>query len=154
MTTRFGSLIALLGLWLALACWPAAAAELGVVPTRIIYPNEIITADALAMAKVRKGKPTTTAFAHETGELVGKIARRTLLPNRFVPLTAVRDPFLVQQGASVQVLYVQSGLTITLTGVLLEPGSTGDTVKVRNTDSGAVFSATIMADGTARVGDG
>jgi flagella basal body P-ring formation protein FlgA len=139
---------------LALAAWslPAAAQELGVIPSRIIYPGETIAADALRMAKVRKGKPATVAFAHEPQELIGKVAKRTLLPGRFVPLSAVRDAFLVQQGAPVQVLFEQDGLTISMTAVTLQPGSAGDVVKVRNVDSGATFSAIVMADGTVKVG--
>ncbi len=141
-----------LGLALVAGSMPAAAQELGVIPNRIIYPGETVSADALAMAKVRKGKPTTTAFAHAPTELIGKVAKRTLLPGRFVPLASVRDAFLVQQGTSVQVMFIQDGLTISATAIMLEPGSAGDTVKVRNIDSGAVFPATVMADGTVRVG--
>jgi flagellar basal body P-ring formation protein FlgA len=139
---------------LALCAWslPAAAQEFGVIPSRTIYPGETIPADALKMARVRKGKPATVAFAQEPGELVGKVAKRTLLPGRFVPLTSVREAFLIQKGAAVQVLFVQEGLTISLTAVTLEAGSAGDLVKVRNTDSGAIFSAVVMADGTVRVG--
>jgi flagellar basal body P-ring formation protein FlgA len=142
-------------LCLALGCAapaPAAAEELGVIPTRIIYPGETVAADSLQMARVRPGKPSTIAFAHEPSELIGKVAKRTLLPGRFVPLTSVRDAYLVAQGAAVQVMFVEGGLTISMTAVTLEPGSAGDMVKVRNTDSGAVFSATVMADGTVRVG--
>ena len=50
------------------------------------------------MARVRKGRPTTTAFAREPEELIGKVAKRTLLPGRFVPLAAVRDAYLVAAG--------------------------------------------------------
>ena len=46
-----------------------------------------------------KAKAATTAFARQADELVGKVAKRTLLPGRFVPLAAVRDAYLVQQGA-------------------------------------------------------
>jgi flagella basal body P-ring formation protein FlgA len=142
------------GLGLALIAWslPTAAEELGVTPTHVIYPGETINAESLQMARVRKGKPTTTEFAHRTEELVGKIAKRTLLPGRFVPLAAVREAFLVNQGASVQAILVQGGMTISATAILLESGSAGDVVKVRNKDSGAVFSGTVMADGTIRVG--
>lgn len=141
-----------LGLVLVAAPLPAVAEEFGVIPTRAIYPGETITADALKMARVRKGKPATVTFAHEMEELVGKIAKRTLLPGRFVPLTSVRDAYLVQQGAPVQVVLIEGGLTISATAISLEPGAAGDVIKVRNADSGAVFSATVMADGTARVG--
>jgi len=34
----------------------------------------------------------------------------------------------------------------------LQPGAAGDFVRVRNIDSGKVFSGTVMADGTIRVG--
>lgn len=142
-----------LGLALFGASLPAAAQELGVIPTRIIYPGETIPSDALDMARVRKGSKATIAFARKPEELIGKIARRTLLPRRFVPLNSVRDAYLVQQGAAVQVVFSEGGLTISASAVTLEPGSAGDVVKVRNADSGAVFSATVMADGTVRVGD-
>ena len=141
-----------LGLALVAGSMPAAAQELGVIPTRIIYPGETVAADALAMARVRKGKPTTTVFAHAPNELVGKVAKRTLLPGRFVPLASVRNAYLVEQGASVQVIFIADGMTISATAITLEPGSPGDTVKVRNLDSGAIFPATVMADGTVRVG--
>ena len=49
-------------------------------------------------------------------------------------------------------LYTEGNLVITATAVTLEPGSTGDIVKVRNMDSGRVFSGIVMADGTIRVG--
>jgi flagellar basal body P-ring formation protein FlgA len=140
------------GLLLALlVAAPAAAEELGVVPTRILYPGETISPDALQMARVRAGKATTVVFAHQPAELVGKVATRTLLPGRFVPLASVRAAYVIEQGAAVQVLFVESGLTISVKAITLQPGSAGDVVKVRNVDSGAVFSATVMADGTVRV---
>jgi flagella basal body P-ring formation protein FlgA len=130
---------------------PAVAEELGVVPTRILYPGETISADALQMARVRPGKAATVVFAHQPAELVGKVATRTLLPGRFVPLASVREAYVIEQGAAVQVLFVEGGLTISVKAITLQPGSTGDVVKVRNADSGAIFSATVMADGTVRV---
>jgi flagella basal body P-ring formation protein FlgA len=142
-----------LGLVLLTISLPAAAQDLGVIPTRVIYPGETITGDVLKMARVRKGKPATVAFAHQPEELVGKVARRTLLPGRFVPLSSVREAYVVQQGAPVQVVFTTGNLTISATAISLEPGAAGDVVKVRNADSGAVFPATVMADGTVRVGD-
>lgn len=142
-----------LGLALAAMSLPAAAQDFGVIPTRVIYPGETIGADVLELAKVRKGKPATIAFARQPADLIGKVAKRTLLPGRFVPLASVRDAYLVQQGAPVQVIFIDGGLMISASGISLEPGAAGDVVKVRNADSGAIFSATVMADGTVRVGD-
>jgi flagellar basal body P-ring formation protein FlgA len=139
------------GLALVAGSLPAAAQELGVIPTRIIYPGETVAADALAMAKVRKGKPTATLFAHAPKELIGKVAKRTLLPGRYIPVAAIRDAWLVEQGAAVQVYFIAGDLTISATAVSLQPGAAGDLIKVRNTDSGKIFSGTVMADGTIRV---
>ena len=142
-----------LGLALAATSLPAAAQDLGVIPARVIYPGETIAGEDLKMARVRKGSRATIAFARQPDQLVGKVARRTLLPGRFVPLTSVREAYLVQRGAPVHVILVDGGLTISVGAISLEPGAAGDVVKVRNTDSGAVFPATVMADGTVRVGD-
>ena len=51
-----------------------------------------------------------------------------------------------------QVIFAAGPLTISAAAVTLEPGGTGDLVKVRNLDSGKIFSGTVMADGTIRVG--
>ena len=64
----------------------------------------------------------------------------------------VREAWLVEQGASVQVMFVSGALTISATAVTLQSGAAGDFVKVRNIDSGKVFSGTVMADGSIRVG--
>jgi flagella basal body P-ring formation protein FlgA len=80
------------------------------------------------------------------------VARRTLLPGRYIPLNSLRDAYIVEQGAPVQVMFVAGALTISATGVTLQPGSAGDLVKVRNIDSGKILSGTVMADGSVRVG--
>ena len=51
-----------------------------------------------------------------------------------------------------QVYFIAGQLTISATAVTLQSGAAGDLVKVRNPDSGKVFSGTVMADGTVRVG--
>ncbi|TIW44389.1 MAG: flagella basal body P-ring formation protein FlgA, partial [Mesorhizobium sp.] len=43
-------------------------------------------------------------------------------------------------------------LTISASGVTLQPGAAGDLVKVRNVDSGKIISGTVMGDGTIMVG--
>jgi flagella basal body P-ring formation protein FlgA len=130
---------------------PALAQEFGVIPTRVIYPGETISADALKMGKIRKGRTSKVVIALKAEELVGKVAQRTLLANRFVPVSYVREAYVVEAGKPVFAELVQDFLTITISAVTLEPGSTGDVIRVRNTDSGKVFSGTVMDNGTVRV---
>jgi flagella basal body P-ring formation protein FlgA len=139
-------------LWLVAAMAPAFAQETAIIPTRVIYPGETISAGLLEAVTLRRGKNNLGAVAMSAAELEGKVARRTLLPGRLIPAGSVREPYLVEAGAPVQVLFVQGALTISLSAVPLEPGAVGDLIKVRNVDSGAVFSGIVMADGTIRVG--
>ena len=54
--------------------------------------------------------------------LVGKVARRTLLPGRAIPANAIGEPRLITVGARVRVVYEEGGLNITAYGSALQPG--------------------------------
>ncbi|QKC95149.1 flagella basal body P-ring formation protein FlgA [Mesorhizobium sp. NZP2298] len=127
------------------------AGEVVLIPNRVIYPGETIELAALKQVTLIPGKHKPEAMATRAEELQGKIAKRTLLPGRYIPSTAIREAWLVEQGAAVQVFFVAGGLTITATAVTLQPGSAGDLIKVRNSDSGKILSGTVMADGTIQV---
>ncbi|MBM2712232.1 flagellar basal body P-ring formation protein FlgA [Mesorhizobium caraganae] len=128
-----------------------AAGEVVLIPNRVIYPGEMIDTGALKQVTLLPGKHRPDAVATQAEELQGKVAKRTLLPGRYIPVAAIRDAWLVEQGAAVQVYFIAGDLTISATAVSLQPGAAGDLIKVRNTDSGKIFSGTVMADGTIRV---
>jgi flagella basal body P-ring formation protein FlgA len=128
------------------------AGEVVLIPNRVIYPGETVTLGALKEVTLVPGKHKPDAVATRTEQLDGKIARRTLLPGHYIPVNAIRAPWVVEQGAPVQVIFAAGPLTISAAAVTLEPGSAGDLVKVRNLDSGKIFSGTVMADGTIRIG--
>lgn len=131
---------------------PAFAQEVVFIPNRVIYPGERIDMSLLKEVTLKPGKriPEATAFMPE--QLDGKVARRTLLPGRYIPAASVREAYVVEQGASVQVIFEAGNLMISATAVTLQPGSAGDVVKVRNIDSGKVVTGIVMADGSIRVG--
>jgi flagella basal body P-ring formation protein FlgA len=131
---------------------PARAQEVVLIPNRVIYPGETIDLAALKEVTLKPGKIIPPAVTFRATELEGKVAKRTLLPGRYIPATALREAWLVEQGVPVQVVFVSGSLTISASAVTLQPGAAGDFVKVRNIDSGKVFSGTVMADGSIRVG--
>ena len=90
-------------------------------------------------------------FARSRSELIGKMARRTLLPGRAIPLRAIDNPRVVRNGAEVQIVYVEGDLTIVTAGAALQDGAVGDVIKIRNSDSGVTVVGTVRADGTVRV---
>jgi flagella basal body P-ring formation protein FlgA len=129
-----------------------AISEVVLIPNRVIYPGETIALAALKKVTLVPGKRKPASVATKIDQLDGRIAKRTLLPGHYIPINAIREPWVVERGAPVQVIFAVGPLTISAAAVTLEPGSTGDFVKVRNIDSGKVFSGTVMADGTIRVG--
>ena len=138
----------LVGLLLADAA--LADARTAVVPKRIIYPGEEI--DAGFLEEVEVTNPNLTGdYAHRTDEVVGKITSRTLLAGRVILVTALRDPYVVERGKAVRIVYSNGPLTITAGGAPLENAAVGDLIRVRNTDSGIIVQGTVMQDGTIQV---
>ena len=128
-----------------------AVGEAVLIPNRVIYPGETIELASLKQVTLIPGKHKPDGMATIAEELQGKVAKRTLLPGRYIPLAAIRDAWLVEQGASVQVYFTAGALTISAAGVTLQPGAAGDQIKIRNLDSGKIISGTVMADGTIKV---
>ncbi len=131
---------------------PLRAGELAVVTNRVVYPGETIEAAMLEEVPLVRGNRNLGPIFQQAAQLHGKVARRTILPGRLIPPNSVRDAFLVQTGAPVEVTLVDKNLVITVTAMPLEAGAVGDTVKLRNIESGRVFSGVVMADGTVRIG--
>ena len=131
----------------------AMASDTVVVPKRVIYPGETIDAGSLSEVPLRNPTRITAEIAYFPSDIDGKVAKRTLLPGRFIPLSSVREAYVVEAGSPVEVNYASNGLQITTMAIPLQPGSIGDMIRVRNADSGAVFSGIVLANGTVRVGN-
>jgi len=145
------------GLWLSAGF--AAAQELGTAdltpptPRVVIYPGDIIHNDMLSdlPAETARG---VGPFAETRSSVIGKMARRTLLPGGAIPLAALDVPRLVVNGATVDLLFVDGGLSISAVGMALQDGAAGDFVKVRNDDSGVTVTGVVQPDGAVRVSGG
>ncbi|MBO6538114.1 MAG: flagellar basal body P-ring formation protein FlgA [Rhizobiaceae bacterium] len=136
---------------LAASAVMAFTQEMVVVPTRVVYPGELVTTADLQAVLLQRSKAGLPPIAYDHSEVEGKVARRTLLPGRLIALSSLREAYAVEAGKPVQVQFVEGALTISAVAVPLQPGSVGDLIRVRNIDSGIVFSGTVMADGTVRV---
>jgi flagella basal body P-ring formation protein FlgA len=154
-----GAVVALVvGLWLA-AGLPAAAQQQDAAdsapptPRVVIYPGDIVHDDMLS------DLPADTArgvgpFAETRAAVVGKMAGRTLLPGAAIPLAALDFPRLVSNGGEVKLLYIDGGLEISTVGMALQDGAAGDSVKVRNDDSGVTVTGVVRPDGAVLVSGG
>ncbi len=121
------------------------------VPRVTIYPGDTISSDQITDRAFLAHSVNRSSVFDDRQALVGKVARRTLLPGQPVQVNAIRDPYLVNQGKSSLVVFENAGLTISTQAIALDNGGAGDVVKLRNPDSGVVIQGTVDRDGTVRL---
>ena len=141
-----------LAVMLALCAGHAFAQEPSLpVPRAVIYPGDMITE---AMIEERATDDARPSVLRSRAALVGRIARRTLLPGQPIPASAVEQARLVAVGAQVKIIFTEGGLQIVAYGVAQQPGGAGDLIRVRNLDSGLFVTGRVQGDGSIRVGEG
>ncbi len=134
---------------------PAAGASRPLpVPAQVIYPGDRITDAMLVDSEEPPQGASPPNMLWERADIVGKVARRTLLPGRAIPSFAVEEPRAVSTGAQVQLIYQQDGLSIATTAQAGQNGYVGQVVQVRNLDTGLVVSGCVQPDGSIRVNGG
>lgn len=122
------------------------------VPAQVIYPGDKIT-NAMLEDSQDAGAPQPNILS-DRGDIVGKVARRTLLPGRPIAAIAVEEARAVSMGALVSLVYQADGLSIVTTGQALQNGYAGQLVQARNLDSGIVVTGIVQPDGSIRLKDG
>lgn len=154
---RLAAKLLLAGMVLAIGAGGAQAGETLVlpVPKLTIYPGDTIGEDWLADREfTRDFVAARPALVDSRDAIVGKVARRTLLPGAPVPASAVSERKLVTQGTKVRLVFEEGGLAIVAHGTALQSGSAGAIVRVRNLDSGVTVTGTVQNDGSIRVSGG
>lgn len=149
--------IAKSALIVAFACASASggrAQELFPVARVTIYPGDRITDAMLEERADAVARETEALYIRSRDGLIGKVARRTLLPHQPIPLIAVDNPRIVTVGAQVKVIFAESGLHIVTYAIAQQAGGVGDIIRVRNQDSGLFISGRVQSDGSIRVGEG
>jgi len=122
------------------------------VPAVTIYPGDTIN-EAMLKDRVFPGSYRfRTAVVESPRVLVGKTARRTLLPGEPIPMNAVDDPKIVTRGVQAAILFEEGGLSITGVGIPLQSGALGETIQVKNVDSGRIITGRVQPDGRIRIG--
>ena len=124
------------------------------VPTIVIYPGDVIRDNLIVDRDLSLPPFAVGSVIENRSALIGKVARRTLLPGKPIPIIGVADPKVISNGSQVRVVFEEGGLTISTYATALQAGGVGDIIKLRNPESGLILSGTIQADGTVHVSDG
>ena len=122
------------------------------VPSVTIYPGDTINESMLKDRTFPENYRYRTAVIESPRVLAGKMARRTLLPGEPIPMSAVDDPKLVTRGVQAQIVFEEGGLSIMGTGIPLQSGALGETIQVKNADSGRIITGRVQSDGRIRIG--
>ncbi len=155
MLSRATRPAAALALLMILTCGPLRAEErLLPVARMTIYPGDHIN-DGLIEERAFSLNAIPAGVAIESrDQLIGKVARRTLLPGKPISPAAVDNPKIVVIGAEVKIIFSEDGLEIVASGMAMQAGAVGDRIRVRNQDSGLIVSGRILYDGSVRVSEG
>jgi flagella basal body P-ring formation protein FlgA len=121
-----------------------------VVPHQIIYPGEEISFDMVKLVDVINPN-LRPGYAKVIAQVEGFVTKKTLLPGRIIPVSALREAYMMERGKNISMVFSTHGLMITAQGVALQNGTLGEIVRARNLDSGTIIIGTVMQDGTLRV---
>lgn len=119
-----------------------------VVATSTLPAGAVIRAADLRIEE-RDADPGGAPSASRLDEVAGKVARSRVAAGEPVPLRALSSPPLIQRGEEIQVT-VQSGQArLRLTARAQRAGRAGETIPVRNPQSGRIFPARVEGQGQA-----
>jgi flagellar basal body P-ring formation protein FlgA len=116
-----------------------------------IYPGEIIRDGMLSQRDMPDNFAGQAMTVLDRTALIGKSVRRTLLPGLPIPISAIGEPKIITVGAMIRLTYKDGDLTITTYAAALQAGGVGDTIAVRNPESGLTISGVIERDGSVRI---
>jgi len=126
--------------------------ELVAVPvlSRRFRPGEIIRERDLDTQLLRTEQIARNAIA-APDQIIGKSARRSLYSGKPLSSGDIREPQLVSRGSMVIMQYKAANMVITAHGTARENGTAGETVRVRNTNSGKIIEAVVVGQDTVAV---
>lgn len=113
------------------------------VPARIVRPGETIRPDDIEWRSVRAAEVRSNMVT-ESNLIVGQEARRPLRAGAPVRVSELRDPVTVAKGATVTMIYRTPAMLLTATGRSSEAGSTGDIIRVTNSQTRTTIDARIL----------
>lgn len=124
------------------------------VPALAIRSGEVIREEMITERAFASSLLGVGSFVEGRPSLVGRMARRALLPGQPIPVNAVEDPWSIVRGAIVKIVVEDNGLSIVTYGAALQSGAAGAVIPVRNTDTGVIIKGVVQPDGTIKVVDG
>lgn len=115
-----------------------------------IQRGSIVSQDDIGMARLNVAIIPKDAILQETN-LIGLRTNQALGSGELFRRDRLEVPPVVQSGAKVIMLYEKQNLKVTASGVALQEGITGQTIKIKNERSKKVVEARVLAEGLVGV---
>lgn len=120
-------------------------------PVRWIKPKEVVLPEDVTAMKV--DVPSLTHdFILDPDEVIGKQVLRPLAPRQPIRKMMLDDPPIVHKGDRVMLEVRKGGLFVQAVGLAKAAGKSGDTITVKNQNSGREVIGTIIGSGLVEVG--
>jgi len=128
------------------------AVEMTEIPVLIrrIEPGEIIAKRDIQWISTRVDRIGRNIVVSQD-RLLGKSPRRPLRPGERILSADLREPLLVHKNSIVTIRLVNSRMVLTVQGRALDQGAADDVVRVMNTKSKQIISATVVESGMVQV---
>ncbi len=127
-------------------------AETSKVPalSRKFEKNEIIAKNDIVYLEIETAK-LRNAYITSEDKLIGKSPTRSILKERPITESQIADARVVTKNKQISVVYRDNSLTIKTSGIALEDGAIGQSVKVKNINSNKIVRAKILSEALAEV---
>lgn len=122
------------------------------VPKNIVYAGQAISGQLLRDRSVPTGYLSRVSVFTRHSDVVGKVAKTTLMPGRPIPVNYVTEPDVVKVNQRALMRYEISGLKITAEVSPLNSAQVGGQVRARNLQTGIIVYGTAQKDGTIVAG--
>ena len=112
------------------------------IPRGTLITKEMVKSAEIPSMRAR-GAPSSL------NEVVGKVARRDILPGEVIKERDLVPNFVVKKGKPVKVVYDSGPIHIELLGVALDSGAVGNIIRVKNVSTGKILRCRVEEDGSA-----
>lgn len=140
---------------MARATLTGRAIEMIEVPAlrRRMVPGDVIHEHDIEWLSLRAGRIARNAV-RDVANLVGKSPRRPIRAGESVLGNELRAPILVPKNSLVTIRLQTARMILTAQGRAMEPGAMGDVIRVMNTKTSKIISASVTESGAVEVTPG
>ena len=122
------------------------------VPRNVIYAGQVISAQLLGDRVVPKKYLARVSVFTNPNDIVGKVARTTLMPNRPIPTNYLMEPNVVEVNRRALMRFRSGSLRITAEVLPLNAARAGEPVRARNMQTGVIVFGIANVDGSITAG--